>query len=155
MINQLSVPALAPNQRLDDWAKIYKTATAGLDTEKRKVDYLPLYICRNEGEREIAFLATKEKTLDEALAVISELIEGKPSPVETTRRFFDFNTADRSKDLKSVFFSLRPEGGGGGGGGKRHFFSFYLCDRAAEDEQVEKNRIKIRPCIPEILHAKV
>ena len=48
--------------------------------------------------------------------------------------------------------SLRPEGGGGG---KRHFFSFYICDRAAEDEQVEKNRIKIRPCIPEILHAKV
>ena len=46
---------------------------------------------------------------------------------------------------------LRPEGGGGG---KRHFFSFYICDRAAENEQVEKNRIKIRPCIPEILHAK-
>ena len=44
---------------------------------------------------------------------------------------------------------------GGGGGGKRHFFSFYICDRAAEDEQVEKNRIKIRPCIPEILHNKV
>ena len=43
----------------------------------------------------------------------------------------------------------------GGGGGKRHFFSFYICDRAAEDEQVEKKRIKIRPCIPEILHAKV
>ena len=42
-----------------------------------------------------------------------------------------------------------------GGGGKRHFFSFYICDRAAEDEQVEKNRIKIRQCIPEILHAKV
>ena len=41
------------------------------------------------------------------------------------------------------------------GGGKRHFFSFYICDRAAEDEQVEKNRIKIRQCIPEILHAKV
>ena len=44
----------------------------------------------------------------------------------------------------------------GGGGGKRHFFSFYICDRTAEDEQVEKKkRIKIRPCIPEILHAKV
>ena len=27
---------------------------------------------------------------------------------------------------------LRPEGG------KRHFFSFHICDRAAEDEQVEK-----------------
>lgn len=110
MMNQLSVPALAPNQRIEDWAKIYKTATAGLDTEKKKVDYLPLYICRNEGEREIAFLATEEDTLDKALAKISELIEGKPSPVETTRRFFDFNTADRSKDLKSVFFSLRALG---------------------------------------------
>ena len=109
-MNQLSVPALAANQRIEDWAKIYKTATAGLDSEKKKVDYLPLYICRNDGEREIAFLATKEKTLDEALAVISELIEGKPSPVETTRRFFNFNTADRSKDLKSMFFSLRALG---------------------------------------------
>ena len=36
-----------------------------------------------------------------------------------------------------VLNGLRPEGGGGGGG-KRHFFSFYICDRAAEDEQVEK-----------------
>ena len=35
-------------------------------------------------------------------------------------------------------YILRPEGGGGGGGGTRHFFSFYICDRAAEDEQVEK-----------------
>ena len=55
--------------------------------------------------------------------------------------------------IKVQFIKAR---GGGGGGGKRNFFSFYiLCDRAAEDEQVEKNRIKIRPCIPEILHAKV
>ena len=30
---------------------------------------------------------------------------------------------------------LRPEGGVG----KHHFFSFHICDRAAEDEQVEKN----------------
>ena len=30
---------------------------------------------------------------------------------------------------------LRPEGGGGG---KHHFFSFHICDRAAEDKQVEK-----------------
>ena len=44
MMNQLSVPALAANQRIEDWAKIYKTATAGLDSEKKKVDYLPLYI---------------------------------------------------------------------------------------------------------------
>ena len=46
---------------------------------------------------------------------------------------------------------LRPEGGGG----IHNFFSFHKCDRAAEEEQVEKNRIKIRLCIPEILHAKV
>ena len=60
------------------------------------------------------------------------------------------------ENVKLTELQLRPEGGGGGGGGgKRHFFSFYICDRAAEDEQVEKNRIKIRPCIPEILHAKV
>ena len=49
---------------------------------------------------------------------------------------------------------LRPEGGGGGGG-KHHLFSFHICDRAAEDKQVEKNRIKIRLCIPEILHVEV
>ena len=52
-----------------------------------------------------------------------------------------------------VNLSLRPEGGGGGG--KHHFFSFHICDRAAEDKQVEKNRIKIRLCIPEILHVEV
>ena len=38
---------------------------------------------------------------------------------------------------------------------KKKKMTVTICDRAAEDEQVEKNRIKIRPCIPEILHAKV
>ena len=63
------------------------------------------------------------------------------------------NTIDYPRLTLKIYshFRLRPEGGGG----KRHFFSFYICDRAAEDEQVEKNRIKIRQCIPEILHAKV
>ena len=42
------------------------------------------------------------------------------------------------------FLILRPEGGGGGGG-VNVIFSVFTCDRAAEDEQVEKNRIKIRP----------
>ena len=51
----------------------------------------------------------------------------------------------------SLLWELR--GGGGGGGGKRHFFSFHICDRAAEDEQVEKNRSKsdhafLRYCAP-------
>ena len=32
----------------------------------------------------------------------------------------------------------RGGGGGGGGGGKHHFFSFNICERAAEDKQVEK-----------------
>ena len=46
--------------------------------------------------------------------------------------------------------ALRPEGGGGG---KRHFFSFHICDRAAEDEQVEKIGSKsdhafLRYCVP-------
>ena len=39
-------------------------------------------------------------------------------------------------------------------GGKRNFLSFHICDRTAEDEQVEKKRIKIRPCIPKILRPK-
>ena len=33
-------------------------------------------------------------------------------------------------------------GGGGGGGGKHLFLSFHICDRAAEDKQVEKNGSK-------------
>ena len=39
----------------------------------------------------------------------------------------------------------------GGGGGKHHFFSFHICDRAAEDKQVEKKPDQN----PEILHVKV
>jgi len=109
-MNQLSLIPLAPNQRIEEWSKIYKTATAGLDSEKKKIDYLPLYVCRNEGEREIAFLATKEDTLDKAFKKITELIEGKASLVESTRRFFAFNTSDVSLDLKSIFFKLRALG---------------------------------------------
>ena len=33
-------------------------------------------------------------------------------------------------------YGLRPEGG------KHHFFSFHICERAAEDKQVEKNGSK-------------
>ena len=68
----------------------------------------------------------------------------------------NWKETDQYDAARKAISNLHPvKARGGGGGGKRHFFSFYICDRAAEDEQVEKNRIKIRPCIPEILHAKV
>ena len=71
------------------------------------------------------------------------------------RRIFVLNIQKHSL-MSTVFFSLenlykyhcymetlkimklRPEGGGG----KHHFFSFHICDRAAEDKQVEKNGSK-------------
>ena len=106
-----TVPALAPGQRVEDWGKIYTLACACLDTEKKKIDLLPLYICRDDSERDVAYLATqKDTSLVAALTRCSELIDGKPSLVESTRRFFNFNAEDKSKDLKSVFFSLRTLG---------------------------------------------
>ena len=42
-----------------------------------------------------------------------------------------------------------------GSEGEHHFFDFHICERAVEDKQVEKKRIRIRLCIPEILRSKV
>ena len=60
-----------------------------------------------------------------------------------------------------IFQNYRPEPSPnplkarGGGGGVNTIFSVFTCDRAAEDKQVEKNRIKIQLCISEILHVEV
>ena len=39
------------------------------------------------------------------------------------------------------------------GRGKHNFLSFHISERATADKQAEK-RIKILPCVPEILRAK-
>ena len=41
------------------------------------------------------------------------------------------------------------------GGVLNNVFQFHIHDGAAEDKQVGKNRIKIRPFVPEISRAKV
>lgn len=80
------------NQRLVMFSKIYKTAAAGLDIKKKDANFTLLYLCWNEEERETAFRSTKEDT-----------IKGKVSLVGLTRRFFNFDTTEKTKDFSSMF----------------------------------------------------
>ena len=102
------IPALMPGQSIQDWER-YKRATALFASDKQKIDCLPVYVCRNEGEIEIALLVVEEdpEDLDKALERLSELVDGKPSRVLAAKKFFEFSVTG---ELKTTFFILKKLG---------------------------------------------
>ena len=104
------IPALMPGQSIQDWGRLFKRATALFASEKQKIDSLPVYVCRNEGEVEIALLVVEENTddnLDKALKRLSELVDGKPSRVLAAQKFFECPVTG---ELKTTFFILKKLG---------------------------------------------
>lgn len=103
------IPALMPGQSIQDWGRLYKRATALFASDKQKTDSLPVYVCRNEGEVEIALLVVEEEpeNLDAALERLSELIDGRPSRVLSAKKFFEFSVTG---ELKTTFFILKKLG---------------------------------------------
>ena len=103
------IPALMPGQSINDWGRLYKRATALFASDKQKIDSLPVYVCRNEGEVEIALLVVEEEQedLDKALKRLSELIDGKPSRVLAAKKFFESSVTG---ELKTTFFILKKLG---------------------------------------------
>ena len=104
------IPALMPGQSIQDWGRLYKRATALFASDKQKIDSLPVYVCRNEGEVEIALLVVEENTdgdLDKALKRLSELVDGKPSRVLAAQKFFECPVTG---ERKTTFFILKKLG---------------------------------------------
>ena len=103
------IPALMPGQSINDWGRLYKRATALFASDKQKIDSLPVYVCRNEGEVEIALPVVEEEQedLDKAVKRLSELIDGKPSRVLAAKKFFESSVTG---ELKTTFLKkLRKE----------------------------------------------
>ena len=109
MAQAIEIPKLESGQKVSEWRKTYVAATALL-TEKQKVDLLPVYVNRTAGEREIAFICTEKGTIEEALDELENLVDGAPSRVVLTKKFFDIDVEGKQLDWKSLFFNLKLEG---------------------------------------------
>ena len=60
------IPKLREGQKVREWRKLYLAATS-LITERQKIELLPAYGARDEGELLIAEVCAKKTTITEAL----------------------------------------------------------------------------------------
>ena len=106
MITTIEVPHLAKGQKVAEYKKIYLASTATLKDEQ-KLACLPLYIHRSEGERQLAFTATKEENVNAAFTFLEELIDGAPCKFTESDKFFNLLPCNTSMDgLRSYYFQL-------------------------------------------------
>ena len=109
MINSTPIPHLAPGQLVKDWRKRYLAATATLQDAQRK-NMIPAYVHRTDGELLLAEAAIKEDSLDDALGMLQELIDGTPGRVTAVNEFWSLQPSSSSyTDLIGYFFLLKSE----------------------------------------------
>ena len=77
-VTVLATP-LQPGQLIRDWKRSYLSGVALL-TAAQKKDVLPLYVNRSPEEQDIAYEAIKLETVELAIAMLEEFIDGSPSP---------------------------------------------------------------------------
>ena len=95
MINSTPIPHLAPGQLVKDWRKRYLAATATLQDAQRK-NMIPAYVHRTDGELLLAEAAIKEDSLDDALGMLQELIDGTPGRVNAVNEFWSLQPSSSS-----------------------------------------------------------
>ena len=64
-IASIEIPHITKGQKVVDYKQIYKAATTLLSDGQKRA-YLPVYIHRSEGEKNIAFQAAEKESLDES-----------------------------------------------------------------------------------------
>ena len=77
MITSIEIPHLAKGQSIAQFKKVFSAATATLKPEQQ-LACLPVYIHRTEGEKQLAFTASEEETLQAAFKFLEDLIDGPP-----------------------------------------------------------------------------
>lgn len=100
----LSVPRLAPGQKVGEWRQLFISTTALLKEEKQKIAILPVYVDRTPTEQRLAQIAAKKPTLNEALDELELLIDGTLSAVSHARSFFSCDLKDGSTQSQTAFF---------------------------------------------------
>ena len=106
MLTTVEIPHLAPGQKLKNYVKDFKAATATYKVQEQ-LACLPLYIHRTAGEKELAHQAASKNTIDEAFTFLEELIDGTPSQYIVAEEFFSMKPKDQSIDsVRSYYFQL-------------------------------------------------
>ena len=100
----LSVPRLAPGQKVGEWRQLFISTTALLKEETQKIAILPVYVDRTPTEQRLAQIAAKKPTLNEALDELELLIDGTSSAVSHAREFFKCVLKDVSAQSQTAFF---------------------------------------------------
>ena len=104
---QTPIPHLTVGQSVREWRRRYLAATATL-TEAQKKSMIPAYVFSSYVL--LAETAIKEDTLEKALSLLEELIDGTVGRVSSVNDFWDLKPASRSyTDIVSYFFLLQSE----------------------------------------------
>ena len=77
MITSIEIPHLADGQKIADYKKNFIASTATLKDEQRQT-CLPVYVHRTEGEKQLAYTVSTKESLNEALKVLEDVIDGTP-----------------------------------------------------------------------------
>lgn len=105
----VEIPHIAKGQKIADYKRVY-SATTTLLTDAQKRAYLPVYLNRSEGEKNIAFQAAEKATLDDAFKFLEELIDGSPCIITECEKFFSLKPSSCSTDsIRSYFFQLNEQ----------------------------------------------
>ena len=77
MFTSVEIPHLQAGQKIADYQKIFLAATATL-TDDQCSTCLPIYVDRTEEEKQIAFAAAAEESLEKAFKFLEYYIDGPP-----------------------------------------------------------------------------
>ena len=143
MISTVEVPHLKAGQKIKDYKRLYKAATAGYKAGE-KLACLPIYIHRNAGETEVAYQAAEKNSLEEAFKFIEGIIDGPPCEFQETEEFFNMKPKEGSIEaIRSYFFEMYEVS-------KRAkiptdvFLKRFLSQVPAEKQLYDSNKSKIR-----------
>ena len=100
----IEIPHITKGQKVVDYKRIYKAAATLLSDEQKRA-YLPVYIHRSEGEKNIAFQAAEKASLDDSFKYLEELIDGAPCIITECGRLFTMKPKDSSVDSIRSYFS--------------------------------------------------
>ena len=86
----ISIPALKPEERIEDWQPLFVAATSALAVQAGQqavVQMLPSFVCRDEYEKDVTLLAIKEESIEAAFKVLQNALDSPIDEFEATARF--------------------------------------------------------------------
>ena len=141
-VTVLATP-LQPGQLIRDWKRSYLSGVALL-TAAQKKDVLPLYVNRSPEEQDIAYEAIKLETVELAIAMLEEFIDGSPSPYVSTQMFFNAKCPVKPSLVEQTrFFMHLRKLGTDAGFSEKIIMSKFLAEIPAGKKLYEDNKAKL------------